>query len=229
MGRLSGWVEIDGRREVVDDTWFGARDHSWGMRGNAVGALPVDLQPGGIRSSQSKILWGPSLVVRPDGSKYQMLNFLQASDYGKCYSGHIQEVSKTGEITELGIREMREEVELDPATRRFRHATFALTLSDGSERTLDVTAAGDSAFHLRTGGYGSWGGGRQGSWRGDYHEDGEHIADVVAALPQLGQFRDVPVIIRDGDASGFGIQETIYNGVFPELGLTAESDFDTYA
>jgi hypothetical protein len=66
------------------------------------------------------------------------------------------------------------------------------------------------------------GGGRQGSWRGDYHEDGEHISDVLVALPQLGQF-------RDGDATGFGIQETIYNGVFPELNLTKESDFDTYA
>jgi len=36
-------------------------------------------------------------------------------------------------------------------------------------------------------------------------------------------------MVLDGDAVGYGIQETIYNGVFPELNLGEESDFDTYA
>lgn len=227
-GKLSGWVEINGHRETVDDGWFGARDHSWGMRGNAVGALPTDVQPSGLRSKQTKVLWGPSLIVRPDGSRYQMLNFLQSSDFGKYFSGHIREISTNGEVTDIGVREMQEDIVLDPTTRRFIRSTLNLALSDGTERLVTVNAVGDSGFHLRTGGYGSWGGHRQGEWRGDLHVEGDHIADVLAALPQLGQFRDAPVTIREGNATGFGIQESIYNGVFPELGLGEDSDFDTY-
>jgi hypothetical protein len=156
MGKLSGWVEIDGQREVVDDNWFGARDHSWGMRGNAIGALPTDLQPGGVQSKQSQILWGLAMLARPDGSKYQMLSFLYATDFGRTYSGRIVELGKSGEVIETGIRELREVVVLDPATRRFRKATYELVLTDGSAKTLEVSALGDSSFHLSTGGYGSW-------------------------------------------------------------------------
>jgi hypothetical protein len=40
----------------------------------------------------------------------------------------------------------------------------------------------------------------------------------------LGQFRDTPIRVREGDAVGYGILENIISGVWPELGLTAESD-----
>lgn len=229
MGRLSGWVEIDGKREVVDDSWFGARDHSWGMRGSAIGAAPVDIQPADVRPTQMRLLWGPSLIVRPDGGRYQMLNFLNENDFGRYYSGRIVERDADGSQTETRIREMREDVVFDTATRRFRSGNFELRLADGSSRTISVEALGDTAFHLRTGGYGSWAGAKHGSWRGDFHEDGEHIADVRAALPQLGQFRDVPVIIRDGDAVGYGFQESIYTGLFPELNLEADSNYDVFS
>lgn len=39
VGVVNGWVELDGERhEVVD--WFGARDHSWGVRGGVGGFEP---------------------------------------------------------------------------------------------------------------------------------------------------------------------------------------------
>jgi hypothetical protein len=40
----------------------------------------------------------------------------------------------------------------------------------------------------------------------------------------LGQFRDRPVRVREGDAVGYGIVESLVYGEWPELGLTAESD-----
>jgi hypothetical protein len=60
--------------------------------------------------------------------------------------------------------------------------------------------------------------------------DGEHIVDCHApdVLPTLGQFRDKPVRLRDGDAEGFGIFETIVTGVWPALGLGAESNYGGY-
>ena len=61
---------------------------------------------------------------------------------------------------------------------------------------------------------------------GPLHLDGEHIADCWddEHLALLGQFRDTPIRVREGDAVGYGIMESIITGEWPELGLTAESD-----
>ena len=63
-------------------------------------------------------------------------------------------------------------------------------------------------------------------WRGELHLDGEHIPDCWddEHLRALGQFRDTPISVREGEAVGFGIMESIVSGVWPELGLTEESD-----
>ena len=45
-------------------------------------------------------------------------------------------------------------------------------------------------------------------------------------LALLGQFRDTPIRVREGDAVGYGIMESIITGEWPDLGLTAESDRD---
>jgi hypothetical protein len=99
-------------------------------------------------------------------------------------------------------------------------------MDSGDERVIEVEVLGDSGFFLRTAGYGNWGGALHGSWRGGLHVDGEHIADCWddEHLGTLGQFRDTPVRVREGDAVGFGIMESIIGGEWPELGLTAESD-----
>jgi len=56
--------------------------------------------------------------------------------------------------------------------------------------------------------------------------DGEYLDDCWSDenLAQLGQFRDTPIRVRDGDAVGYGIMESLIGGVWPELGLTVESD-----
>jgi hypothetical protein len=61
---------------------------------------------------------------------------------------------------------------------------------------------------------------------GALHLDGEHIPDCWddEHLNLLGQFRDTPIRVREGDAVGYGIMESIVTGEWPELGLTAESD-----
>jgi hypothetical protein len=40
----------------------------------------------------------------------------------------------------------------------------------------------------------------------------------------LGQFRDTPIRVRDGEAVGYGIMESLIGGEWPELGLGADSD-----
>jgi hypothetical protein len=224
-GRLSGWVELAGERIVIDDSWFGFRDHSWGMRGHGVGAHAPDLQPGTQVPKNMRLLWGPWLMTRPDGSKYEIAHFLISSDNWQYFSGHINEAgANSGEVKQTDIRQMTPNIGFDQTTRQFQGGGFDLLLETGETRKVEVEPAGGSGFYLRTGLYGGWKGGRHGSWRGEYHEDGEYIADIRAELPIIGQLRDTPVIVRDGDAVGYGIQESIYAGLFPELGLGPESD-----
>ena len=225
-GSISGWVEVNGERHAVDDDWFAFRDHSWGMRGHGVGMHPSDLQPGRSETKNLELLWGPSLLTRPDGSKYELMHFLFKNDNWQYFSGHMNEVAgNSGDIRQIAMREMIPDLRFDPKTREFLGGTYRILLENGERRTLEVTPVGDSGFYLRTGLYGEWNGQRHGSWKGAYHEEGEFIADIKARLQEIGQFRDKPIMVRDGDAVGYGLQESVYSGLFPEMGLGAESDF----
>ncbi|MCC6920129.1 MAG: hypothetical protein IT548_13075 [Alphaproteobacteria bacterium] len=220
-GKVSGWLEVDGERHEIGDDWFAFRDHSWGMRGDGIGQIASDLQPATSRGSQMRIMWGPWLLKRPDGSKYEIMHFVNASEHYQYFSAHVNEADGS----QHAIRHMAPNMKFDSNTRVFKGMEVELTMETGEKRHVEVSAIGDSGFYLRTAEYGSWKGFRHGAWRGAYHEDGEYIPSMLDILTQTGQFRDKPVMVREGDAVGFGIQETILIGVYPELGLTAESDF----
>jgi hypothetical protein len=111
----------------------------------------------------------------------------------------------------------------------WEYSSAYLNDADGNQtpvRVTEVEALGDSGFFLKTAGYGDWAGHKHGSWTGALHVDGEYLADCWSDenLAALGQFRDTPIRVRDGDAVGYGIMESLIGVVWPELGLTAESD-----
>jgi len=225
-GKLSGWVEVDGERHEIDDSWFGFRDHSWGMRGHLIGAHVTDVQPGSGMPKNMKIHWGLAMMTRPDGSKYEMMNYLFSSDNWNYFSGHFNEAtSNSREVLQIEIDRMTPKLTFDPKTRRLLGGSLEFGLADGEVRNVEMTPLGQTGFHLRTGNYGGWNGYRHGAWRGEYHEEGEYIADVIEKISELGQYRDCPVFVRDGDAIGYGIQETLYVGNYPELSLGPDSDF----
>ena len=116
----------------------------------------------------------------------------------------------------------------DPNTRFVRGGELHLTMDSGDERVIEVRALGESGFFLRPAGYGQWKGHVHGAWQGELHVDGEYIPDCWddENLRALGQFRDTPIRVREGDAVGYGIMESIIRGEWPELGLGAESDHD---
>ena len=128
--------------------------------------------------------------------------------------------------TQARVRSVEPRLEYDPRTRFVRGGELVLLMDSGEERVFEVEAPGDAGFFLRTAGYGNWAGALHGTWRGPLHLDGEYIADCWddEHRRELGQFRDTPVRVREGDAVGYGILESIISGEWPELGLTAESD-----
>ncbi|HEX4017945.1 MAG TPA: hypothetical protein VHX15_14515 [Frankiaceae bacterium] len=226
-GWVSGSITIDGAtHEVKPDEWFGYRDHSWGVR-QAVGAPPTDLIPAApvARSSEKPtrggMKWSPFFFRRPDGSYYETAIFLTQGvwDYSSAY---INEASGR----QQPVRAVEPRLAYDPRTRFVIGGQLLLTMESGQERVIEVETVGDSGFFLKTAGYGAWAGHIHGAWRGALELDGEYIADCWddEHLRSLGQFRDTPIRVREGDAIGYGIMESIMGGVWPELGLTAESD-----
>jgi hypothetical protein len=224
-GWASGAVTVGGEtHEVRPEDWFGFRDHSWGVR-QSVGAAPPDLIRGNSTSAphatKGGMKWTPAFLRRPDGSYYEMAVFVAEGLWGYT-SAYVNDADGT----QLRVRRAEPRIEYDPRTRFVRGGELRLTMDSGEERVIEVEALGDSGFFLKTAGYGSWAGHIHGAWKGPLHVDGEYIPDCwdEEHLRSLGQFRDTPVRVRDGDAVGHGIMESIISGVWPELGLTAESD-----
>jgi hypothetical protein len=229
-GWASGTVTIDGTtHEIRPEEWFAFRDHSWGIR-QSVGIPPTGLIPATrapAKSSENGVSkpggmkWSPSFFRRPDGSYYETAIFLTEGVW-MYTSAYINEADGR----QARVRSAEPDIRYDPRTRFVLGGELRLVMETGEERVIEVEALGDSGFFLKTAGYGSWEGHIHGAWKGPLHLDGEHIADCWddEHLRSLGQFRDTPVRVREGDAVGYGIMESIISGVWPELGLTAESD-----
>ena len=100
-------------------------------------------------------------------------------------------------------------------------------MESGEDRVIEVEALGDSGFFLKTGGYGAWAGSqarRRGRASCTSTVSTSPTAGATRTCAQLGQFRDTPIRVREGDAVGYGIMESLIGGVWPELGLSDESD-----
>jgi hypothetical protein len=226
-GWASGTVTVDGQtHDVNPDEWFGFRDHSWGVR-QAIGEPLTDLIPSpevpkGIRGGMK---WSPAFFRRPDGTYYETAIFVVEGPW-EYSSAYLNDANGS----QTAVRSVRPRISYDSRTRFVKGGELLLTMESGEERVIEVEVLGDSGFFLKTGGYGAWAGHKHGSWKGALHIDGEYIADCWSDenLAKLGQFRDTPILVRDGDAVGYGIMESLIGGVWPELGLTEESDHKVF-
>jgi hypothetical protein len=226
-GWATGSVTVGGRTENLGDgAWFGFRDHSWGVR-QGIGDQPRDLVRSGraeVRKEtpRSILNWMPAFFRRPDGSHYETAVFLLQMPGWTMHGAHLN----AGDH-QTPARDVQSRIRYDPHTRHPIGGHFLLDMGEGNERTVEVEGLdGDCGFFLRTAGYGRWDGFSHGSWAGPLEVTGEYISDCWddEHLLSLGQFRDKPVRVRDGDAVGYGILESIVRGEWPELGLDMNSD-----
>ncbi len=225
-GWATGSITVEGETYALSgEDAFGFRDHSWGVR-QGVGLAPSDLirstrPPEARAPARGIVKWSPCFFRRPDGTYYETAIFLTGGEWD-----YTSAFINSADGSQARVRSARPHLEYDPLTRFVRRGELRLVMETGEERVIEIEASGSSGFFLKTAGYGPWKDHIHGSWRGPLHLDGEYIADCWAdeQLDLLGQFRDTPVRVREGDATGYGIMESIVSGEWPELGLTAASD-----
>ncbi|MEH6551080.1 MAG: hypothetical protein V7711_00930 [Pseudomonadales bacterium] len=223
-GVVSGWLEIDGERTVIDeDNWVSTRDKSWGVRPQ-VGIPLVDMEPDYQQLiPQALAIWNPMLFQREDGSRYAFHHyFLQFSGPGfmhkKIQGGLENEAGKTQTVIELEPR-----LEFDPLTKRLQGGEFVFTMDDGSQRLMPFTKLSETGFYLGAGHYHGGDGKYHGSWRGQEFVDGDYVADASEppVIERYSQFRDCMIRIEDplGGGIGYGNCQTYVHGSWPAFGL----------
>jgi len=221
----AGWVQMgDDRYEATHETWGGWRGHSWGVRMD-VGVLPPDLFVPDRLEQDFVLSWGPMYFTRPDGSTYELRHHLQEVDGETTYFSGYENRPDGTQIAFKGVD--IKDLEFDPDTRRFIRGTFTFDCGWGETRTVEAKPVSDTGFALGTGLYFGFKGRHQGKWVGEEMTDGEVYDDITtaAAVREVHQIRDVPIEVREGDAVGHGVYETIVVGDFPKWGLERGRSF----
>jgi hypothetical protein len=221
---VSGRIWIDGETiEVRDEEWFGFRDHSWGVRMD-VGEPPADVHRPDRLAGDFILTWSPMYLQRPDGSRYEIHHYLQWVNGETTYFSGFENRS---DGTQVPLHGIQDELKYDPVNRRLLGGKIMFDAGWGRTRTLEIEAASNTGFHLGTGLYFGFDGQRHGQWRGPSHVDGERFTDVSepATARRVHQLRDCVIRVREGDAEGYGIFESMVIGEHPRYGLTRESSF----
>ncbi len=226
IGVPSGWVEVEGERiEIVPDEWTEYRDHSWGTRLD-VGNHGSDIRPTAdfgdakFGEGEFELIWSPFMLVSPNSEKIAYHLYYQTKQgrifYSSGYRNHP-------DGTQEKIARVRPELRYDDCTRRLLGGKMHFDMLQGGTHTVEIAVAGETAVHLGPGLYLGFDGKKHGSWKGPLELDGEKFDDTldVPTLRRIRQVRDCPITVREGNAVGHGIMETVIHGEHPELGLTA--------
>ncbi|MDQ0382971.1 hypothetical protein [Amycolatopsis thermophila] len=221
---VRGRIWIDGKEiEVRDDEWFGFRDHSWGVRMD-VGEPPADVHRRQRLDGNFILTWSPMWMRNPDGTSYEVHHYHQWVDGKTTYfSGFVNHPDGT----QTPLHNVQDELKFDPLNRRLLGGKMTFDAGWGQTRTVEIEPASDTGFHLGTGLYFGFKGHRHGTWLGESHLDGERYADVSDpdTAREVHQLRDCVIRCREGDATGYGIFESMVIGEHPRYGLTRESSF----
>lgn len=204
VGRVDGWIQIGDERVVVED-WFGARDHSWGVRGGVGGYEPTT---------------GPS----PLAAGFLVMWLLFSTDDVAGYTQLMRD--GTGAITFLDgilrssdgrddrrIVEVDHEIEFPRDSRCYRRAALRLVDDAGERHTVECERLTEPIV-MRGAGYdgGFFDGRGLGVHRGieliehdeyDLSTEGRP-ALIPEGTPVAGAQREQPVSVRFDGAPGTG-------------------------
>jgi len=168
--------------------------------------------------------WSPMVLRRPDGSRYEIHHYLQSVDDTVTYFSGFENREDGSQVAINGIRD---ELRFDPHNRRLLGGSLDLDMGWGKTRRIDVEPVSDTGFHLGTGLYFDFKGHRHGMWLGPDHLDGERVngCSEYHTAREVHQLRDCVVQVSEGDATGYGVFETIVVGDHARYGLERDLSF----
>ena len=204
LGRYEGWLEFDGKRiEISTQTWYGQRDHSWGVRSE-------------MRTDETH----PPLTFYPPflytwttaqfGNRGLHIFFKERAPGDKIYiSG--EEVFTLGNRTSSRNQIMDVSHDLkwhdDPHGQSLAGGELHLKFMDGREKTVSIRTF-PSKYYLKGGLYGGLNGWFHGDFKGKFYAEHDSWDLTNPSTRKLVRtLADQIIEIRDGDELGYGIIE----------------------
>ena len=189
IGNISGWIEVDGERFDAQ-SWFGWRDHSWGVRPGVGGFEPMTgTKVGGGVASASRTKGKGLFLIHAgywNGHQGGSLQVIEDSDGRRIYTDGD---AHSADGSESAVKDVKHKINFVPGTRVFETAELDLALANGQEWQLRIKSIGrpwsyrgsgmDSGFDDGLG---------QGVWRSEKLKTEIDVYDV--SHPELIGFRD---------------------------------------
>jgi hypothetical protein len=204
MGRYTGWLEFDGRRITLDaDTWYGQRDHSWGVRAEMrtdETTPPLTFYPPFLYSWTTVQFKDRGLVIffkeRAPGDRIY-LSGEEVLPLGSRASSRNQ------------LADVRHEFvwKDDPHGQSLDTALLHLTFADRRTKTVSVRTL-PTRYFLKGGLYGGLDGWFHGDFKGkSYAEHDIWDLTLPEVRAKVRTLADQIIEVRDGDDVGYGIIE----------------------
>jgi hypothetical protein len=222
-GRWSGSLTVAGRTyDVEPETWWGARDHSWGIRGVG-GAEPPSAPVPATAPPGVLWMWAPAQFDRLS----LLYNAFEDSTGDRWYEGASLSIhGAEGEAETL--RTLSHDIKLVPGTRTFERGSFVLGRVNGTQ--LTITAAPKSTIYMAGAGYvygaDLW---RHGQYHAPLAVEGEtwDLGDAALRQRVAGQTQticDFTIAEMPEAGTGHGVFEFLLIGAYQPYGFSKWSD-----
>ncbi len=216
-GRWTGAITVAGRTyEVTPDRWWGARDHSWGIRpvGEPEGRTALHA------SAPRSFYWNWSPQQYPDFCLMYTVSEEQDGSRWHEAGGILPIVTSDG--PPVGFTSVRHNLRVVPGTRAFDGGELFLTTEDGRE--LHVTGRPLTTLHMSGVGYGGdW---RHGIYRGPLAVEGErwNLSDPETVRRISGLHEVLCEWTVEGGPTGLGVFEFLCAGPYDPYGWVTAAD-----
>jgi hypothetical protein len=218
-GRWHGDLVVGGERhDVRAEGWWGARDHSWGIR-------PVgDREAGGapVRDGPRGFFWNWAPLQFDDQAI--MYTVSEHHDGSRWHEAAARLYPYDANRAEEKLSVVRHDLRMKPGTRTFDGGRVTLGESSGSEIVLDLEPL--SLLQMAGAGYAYQGDlWRHGQYHGELAIDGESwdLTDEALVRRVSGQNETV-CRVRSGDRTGYGIFEFILFGQYDPYSSPAPAE-----
>jgi hypothetical protein len=218
FGTWDGWIELDGERIVVEPTYVGVRDRSWGYR-------PVGARPSGP-PAQPQFFWIWCPTVFDDVCTHAALNHDADGKPWHESGAVVPRIGADDPVIDPGRVQRATTTDAEIAWTTGTRWAEQLTMRLGmwSADPVEVTYEPLVRFQMSGIGYRhpEW---NHGAWRGEAEADRDSFA-TTDVNPQAPEFVHIQALSRAtwGDRAGMGVVEQLVIGPHQPTGLTGIVD-----